>query len=303
MKMELPLSVQIETAMACNLRCPMCPVPTAKVNMEGRSAGIMSVATFDRIVDQISDKPRTIGLTMMGEPTLNKHLVYFVRKARERGHYVAMTTNGTLLDEKKSRELLAAGLNNMKVSFDGATKATYERIRIGADFDEVVANVKRFDAIRKEIGSDCVLGVHCIDSNLTHGELGAFEEMWAGIADSCDILKLQDWVGQMEIPPEFGFTPSPATEHIEGDAPIGCHLIWDVLSIAQTGSPIYCCFDYKLQSNLPSVHEKPLIDIWNDEIATERRKHETNTVDSAPCAGCGHWKNIKRMKEAAAIAA
>jgi organic radical activating enzyme len=303
LRLELPETVQIETAMACNLRCPMCPVPTAKTHMDGRKPGIMSLETFESLLEQISDKPRIIGLTMMGEPMLNKRLPVFIALGKERGHYMAMTTNGTLLDETRSRALLDAGLDMMKVSFDGATRGTYERIRIGAHFDTVISNVKAFDRLRKELGSECGLQIHCIESDLTRNEIDAFRSMWSGIADQCEILSLSDWVGQMTIPDEFGATAATASDvdddvAPDDDVPRGCHFLWDVLSISDSGHPVYCCFDYKHQSGLPSINEKPLLETWNDEFASERRKHEANTVDSAPCAGCAYWKQIKSRKEA-----
>jgi pyruvate-formate lyase-activating enzyme len=297
--LDLPAIVQIETAMACNLRCPMCPVPTSKTDMDGRAPGIMPVETFDAIMSQLSGRQRVIGLTMMGEPLINKHIVRFVRTAREHGHWVALTTNGTLLTEEKSRALLAAGLNMVKVSFDGATKETYERIRIGAEFSRVVENVKRFDALRKELGSTCQLEVHCIESDLTRAELDHFEAMWTGIADTPRVIQLSDWVGQMSIPAEFGKPPAPPEINA---AASGCHFLWDVLSISEKGKPVFCCFDYKQESDLPSVHEKSLIDTWNDEVAAERLRHIENRVHDGPCAKCPTWLRIKDHKEARAAA-
>jgi sulfatase maturation enzyme AslB (radical SAM superfamily) len=296
---ELPDTVQIETAMACNLRCPMCPVPTHKTHMDGRPAGAMPLATFERIIEQISDKPRVIGLTMMGEPMINKNLVQFVQIAKARGHYVAMTTNGTLLNEAKAKALLEAGIDMMKISFDGASKETYERIRIGADFDKVVANVRKFNDLRTELRASCQLQIHCIESDLTRSEISTFKEMWAGVADECQVIQLDNWVGQMDIPPEFGFNPAPEAPQAEAaEPPMGCHFLWNVLSISDRGSPIYCCFDYKLQSGLPTVHQKSLSDIWNDEVQAERERHIRNEVNSKPCQDCAHWVRIKKAKDA-----
>jgi organic radical activating enzyme len=297
---ELPLTVQIETAMACNLRCPMCPVPDSKIHMDGRGPGIMKIETYKEIIRQISDRPRAIGLTIMGEPLINKRIVEFVRIGKAAGHFMGLTTNATLLDEEISRKLLTAGLDSLTVSFDGAIKETFERIRIGAKFEAVIANVKTYFELRNEINPKSQLRLHCIVSDLTRDQQDAFKAMWAGIADNISFLTLDNWVGQLEIPSEFGFVGHDVT--MPEKAPIGCHLLWDVLSISNNGEPIYCCFDYKLKSGLPTVFEQPIATTWATEIAQERARHESNSVDRGPCLDCAHWKRLKAQKEMFATA-
>jgi wyosine [tRNA(Phe)-imidazoG37] synthetase (radical SAM superfamily) len=301
---ELPDIVQIETAMACNLRCPMCPVPESNSAMDGRKFGVMPLNVFAEIMNQISDKPRILGLTMMGEPLINKNIATFVRMAKERKHYVALTTNATLLTEKMSNDLLKAGLDMCKVSFDGATKETYQRIRIGADYNKVIQNVRRFAALRAKLKSTCQLQVHCIESGLTRHETKAFHELWKGIADETIIIGLNDWLGQFNLPPEFELQPSkpdaklqPAKPDTNSVPSKGCHFLSEVLSISDNGQVVYCCFDYKRHSGLPNLMEKTLIDIWNDEISTERHKHLNTLVDSNPCVSCPHWQGIKFSRE------
>jgi pyruvate-formate lyase-activating enzyme len=295
---ELPQIVQIETAMACNLRCPMCPVPDSKIHMDGRGPGIMKLETYREIIRQISGKPRTIGLTIMGEPLINKRVVEFVRIGKAAGHTIGLTTNATLLDEAMSEQLLSAGLDNLTVSFDGANKETFERIRIGASYESVIKNVKAYFELRNRINLKSKLHLNCILSDLTRDQQDAFKEMWAGIADHITFLTLDDWVGQLEIPAEFGFKATEPSDLPKLEkAPVGCHLLWDVLSISNNGEPIYCCFDYKLKSGLPTVFEQPIAKTWATEIAQERARHSSNSVDRGPCLDCAHWKRLKAQKE------
>jgi organic radical activating enzyme len=295
---SLPDIVQIESAMACNLRCLMCPVPTSKVNMDGRNAGIMKLDTYKEIIRQISDRPRTIGLTIMGEPLINKRIIDFVQIGKAAGHTMALTTNATLLTEQTSAGLLSAGLDSIAISFDGAEKATFERIRIGAKYETVVANVKRHFELRNKLNPRSQIHLHCIVSDLTRTQQEAFRTMWAGIADHIAFLTLDDWNGQMEIPTEFGFVEHaiPALEQ----PPVGCDLLWNVVSFSNNGEPIYCCNDYKLHSKLPSIFEQPIAKTWATEIAQERARHAGNAVDGGPCLECARWKRIKIQKERAA---
>jgi hypothetical protein len=83
---KLPDLVQTEIEMACNLRSPMCPIPFSKENMDGRGASVMKPDTYREIIPQISDCPRAIGLTIMGEPLINKPIVEFVKIGKAAGH-------------------------------------------------------------------------------------------------------------------------------------------------------------------------------------------------------------------------
>jgi len=71
-----------------------------------------------------------------------------VQQAKARGAFVELITNGTLLDENRSRQLIAAGLDRLWVSLDGATPESYTDVRLGAALPTVIANVERFRSLR-----------------------------------------------------------------------------------------------------------------------------------------------------------
>ncbi len=121
----LPKGIAIETIMGCNLRCPMCAVPNPETEMNGRKVTLMSRDLFQKIIDQISDRPRAVMLTIMGEPLLHPQIVDFVSITKQAGHHAALITNGTKLTREKSIALIEAGLDHLTMSVDGLTKATY----------------------------------------------------------------------------------------------------------------------------------------------------------------------------------
>jgi MoaA/NifB/PqqE/SkfB family radical SAM enzyme len=59
------------------------------------------------------------------------------------GAPVELITNGTLLHENLSRNLMAAGIDVLWLSLDGATPESYADVRLGALLPEVIANVSR----------------------------------------------------------------------------------------------------------------------------------------------------------------
>ncbi len=65
---------------------------------------------------------------------------------------VQISTNAALLNEKRARELMEAGLDRINIDIDGFTKETYEGIRRRLSFNQVMANTKRLLDLRGEMG-------------------------------------------------------------------------------------------------------------------------------------------------------
>jgi MoaA/NifB/PqqE/SkfB family radical SAM enzyme len=87
-----------------------------------------------------------------GEPLAHPNIVEMVRQAKALGSPVELITNGTLLTEEMSRRLIAAGLDMLWVSLDGATPESYADVRLGDALPEVLANLRIFRKARR--GSD-----------------------------------------------------------------------------------------------------------------------------------------------------
>src|SRR5579872_2641518 len=204
---SLPDLIYVEMAMACNFGCKMCPVPESRKLMDGRVPSIMKPDTFSLVLQSIRDRPRHLWLTQLGEPMLNKHLTDYVKAAKSSGHHVGFTTNGSMMTETKARDLLLAGVDHVVFSFDGATKKTFEKIRIGGNFDEVVANIKGFAAMNGRLRSPenrCMVQVDMIVSDMTEPEVGDFHAMWKDVATLTQAIPIDDWAGQLDLPSDFG---------------------------------------------------------------------------------------------------
>jgi radical SAM protein with 4Fe4S-binding SPASM domain len=147
----LPDELQLEVTSACNLRCAMCLVrykpPVNKL------AGAMTFDLFRRIVEDVPTL-RRLTLQGLGEPLLSPYLLDMVRLARRHGITVGFNSNATLLTRRRADELVAAGLDWLHVSLDGATARTYEGIREGADFGTVLANLRGLVAAKRAAGSE-----------------------------------------------------------------------------------------------------------------------------------------------------
>ena len=133
----LPSVLDIEPTTTCNLKCKMCQVPMGYLGNFH-----LGLDDFKNIIDQLPHLLR-IKLQGMGEPFLNRYFFEMVDYACSRGITVGTTTNGMLVDEKKCRAIIDSGLDEIYFSLDGATRETFEEIRAGAEFEVVIANIKR----------------------------------------------------------------------------------------------------------------------------------------------------------------
>jgi MoaA/NifB/PqqE/SkfB family radical SAM enzyme len=67
---------------------------------------------------------------------------------------LSVSTNGTLIDEEWAERLVRIPFSSVTVSIDGGTRATYNRLRRGADLDHVLANVDRIQRWKATRGSE-----------------------------------------------------------------------------------------------------------------------------------------------------
>lgn len=138
--------VYVEATNACNLACRMCVR-----GVWDEPTGQMSAATFTRIIEGLRcfSPPPDVFFGGYGEPLAHPHIVDMVAQAKATGASVELITNGTLLSRDLSRRLIAAGLDGLWVSLDGARAESYADVRLGAALPEVLSNIRAFRDSRR----------------------------------------------------------------------------------------------------------------------------------------------------------
>jgi MoaA/NifB/PqqE/SkfB family radical SAM enzyme len=137
---------QVESAIACNLNCIMCP--WREIAKRATAQGIMTAEIWEAIQPYLS-QVQSVDFTGGGEPLLQPRLAEWIADATKAGCETGFLSNGLLLKEEKLKEILDAGINWICISMDGATAEMYNKIRIGSNFERVcenVANIARFRA-------------------------------------------------------------------------------------------------------------------------------------------------------------
>lgn len=159
--------VYIEPTSKCNLSCRTCIR-----NVWDEKMGKMSNATFKRILDGIKELgyPPSIFFGGFGEPLSHPHIVDMVAEAKKFCSKVELITNGMLLNEKLSIDLIEAGLDTLWVSVDGAKPESYADVRIGAALPEIFKNIKQYRhqyVLRKWVDPDIGLAFVAMKRNIS----------------------------------------------------------------------------------------------------------------------------------------
>ena len=145
----LPRSLYLETSSRCNSRCETCIL-----TFGGREPQKdLLWPQFRRVVDQFPVLDRVL-LHGIGEPLLNRDLIRMIVHLKARGATVLFNSNVITLGPRRRRELIDSGLDELRVSLDATTRATYARVRGVDAYPRVVANLEALAEAKRNAGAD-----------------------------------------------------------------------------------------------------------------------------------------------------
>jgi MoaA/NifB/PqqE/SkfB family radical SAM enzyme len=176
--------IYVEPTTACNLRCRTCIR-----NVWDEPIGHMTAANFAAVLSGIRalPAPPTVIFGGFGEPFVHPDLLDMLREAKRTEARVEVITNGTLLDEARTRALIDLGVDGLWVSMDGASPECYAGVRVEGDLAAVMANLERLRDVKITLRSQLPrLGI-------------AFVAMKRNLAELPEVLKLEYRIGAREF--------------------------------------------------------------------------------------------------------
>ena len=179
-KLNLPQNLYLEVTNRCDLKCKACIL--YKGSWE--SPRDITLDELIRITDQLPELEQ-IALHGIGEPLLNKDLPAMIRHLKNRNVFVRFNSNGILLDERQQNDLIAAGLDELRISLDAASPQGYKAMRNSNKFDQIVKNLRSFvDLIRHDPVSHPKLSLWYLGTRENIAELPDFIRLAASISVS-----------------------------------------------------------------------------------------------------------------------
>jgi len=280
--LRAPLFVWWDITYQCNLRCKHC------YSNSGLPAN-NELATDEvrKIIDQLVEMKVFYIYFLGGEPFIRKDFLEIADHCRELGMSVMVNTNGWFIDYDLARKIKKVGIHHIRVSIDGATAATHDRIRgVKGSFQKALSAIEALKKVEvpvigisptvmKENFSEAPL---IIDLAFKHGvsEIQLVQLCSTGRGKQVKSIsieqlkhlrrtvakKKEEYFNRLEV----GATPGILEECLsctlkQGNRPtmIGCLAGRGALNISPEGLTMPCLLDRKVIGNLRQISFK---EIW-----------------------------------------
>jgi len=285
---EFPLFLQVETNQICNLKCPACPIGIPEAHEKYITRDKMPWETFEKIVLE-GEKYQCPSIEPQGtnEPLLDRDLEKYIRFATDHGFIdIMMNTNATLLTESRARSMLKSGITRLRFSLDAASKETYEKVRVGGEYETTIGNIENFLKIRKQENYSLpVVGVNFCKTSFNEHEEEKFVDTWI---DKVDFIVIQEFQ-----PPELEnsyteFLPSTSKYREKIVSQFHCQQPWQRVLVTNKGEVCPCCAFFRTELSLGNIKDKSIHDYWNsEEMKNLRQIHKSgNFQENEWCKRC-----------------
>ncbi len=281
----MDVTIDFEVTNRCNATCHFCP------RDQTPHQGLMSKEVFDqglaRAIEfratslDLLDKDCSISLCGLGEPLLNKLAPYMVEQVKAAGFRCAMSSNGSILDERRATELLDAGLDQICLNV-GDKDDDYEQI-YSLPFEKTRDNVARFIELAED---RCEVAMVLVDHRRDADHIEEMREYWRQFGVSAfiqyDIINRGGalFVDAMQYEQATAMTSAVAMLEEFVDQP-ACAVPFGFLFIGYDGNYYLCCSDWKKEVPLGTVFDASFLDITKAKL-----DHVKNR--SIVCRTCNH---------------
>ncbi len=267
-----PLHIDIEVTSLCNLRCPFCATTYDGLKIRN---GFMKWETVKKVLDEAEEHGAySCKFNMRGEPLLHKELGRFIKYAKQKGMIdVFFNTNGVLLTEDNAKMLIDSGLDRLTISFEGFEKTMYEKNRVGANFEKVVANVERLKNLRDRLNyTKPKIRIQAVLIPEIENKIDEFIDFWKDRVDQVSYNEMLD-----NVPGKIKPVKSPWI----------CPFLYQRIMIMWDGTITTCSNDFYGKSAMGNIHSTTIKNCWVSSIERLRNLHKAGDAHKIEaCAKC-----------------
>lgn len=310
-----PQTIEIEITTRCHLRCIIC-----EHTYWSEAPRNMSLDEFKKIVDQFP-KLKWLGITGIGSNFLNKDFISMLRYVKSKSVYVEFFDTFDLIDEENAEKLISVGVNKIWMSIDAATAETYNKIRVGTDFNKVMNNLCKFIELKiKHKTPFPEIWFHYIINKYNYQELPEFVKLVSSVIKKnanlatmiyfTNILHFKDVEHlRVSLPPEIKKVTELTAkkygiylgwnENINPTRPVCQCTRWTEPFILATGHVQPCCAineantrRYQKEKSLGNLLEIDFHEIWKKNYRELIKKIHSNEFPEI----CKHCRNFIHEK-------
>lgn len=295
---DFPIHLNIALNDSCNLKCKCCilSVPINKRKFKP-AIGKVSKEDFKKLLSEgVSYGLRSIEFGAINEPTISSDLHEYISIAKDCGIIDLMiTTNANLLDTSMSEKLIKSGLTWIAFSVDAFTEETYNKIRIGGNFQKVMKNICNFLEIKKELNTITPITRMCfLKTKINYHELNDFIKYWINKVNVVSVQKLINTHYGYDDKDNFNSELSLISE--DNPNTENCPSPFQRLVIRNNGDILPCCSFFAYDFKIGNIYERSLYEIWNSkEFKKLREKINSPIFSEKPevCQLCIKGRIIK----------
>lgn len=285
-----PSQIIVDVSQLCNLKCIHCPYPTVSKE-DWWNFDQLDPKVHKKLIDEVASDGNGIcqyvRYTANGEPLLNREFMEMVHYAGQQlsptDTQINVTTNGTVLTDKKANLLIDAPIDVIDISIDAYSEEAYAKIRKG-NLRKVRANVENLIKLIRERNAKTKVVISFIEQPLNSGEAGQFQDYWESQgADRVVIRQLHTAAGAV---------PKPGGAGDEAER-YPCLYPWERVTLAPDGNLYFCPQDWVHGSKIGDYAKTSIKEIWRGPMMTSlRMAHlENNFAKHSFCGQCPDWQH------------
>ncbi len=271
-------SINLELTSNCNLFCEFCPLNTA---MEREKGIEMPFECFKNIIDQAKELGLSrVYLFLFGEPLLCSWFEKGIDYCGEKGiQDIHITTNGALLNERKSEAVLR-NVAGITFSVTGVSQKVYECFqgyKSRFSLEVIERNIKKFIELRDKRNKYVPINLYYALDKRSIPEWRMFYNKWVHVVDELVFADMQEYdlthfkLNNGKI--------RPCSEIIARNK----------LNFLSNGEVTVCCEDFNTRLSLGNVKASSVGELWNNKKGKDLRKIFQNlNFSSLPsvCQNC-----------------
>lgn len=283
--LRTPFSLHVFPSYHCNFRCVYCLHSLKDKQLKERrfKRQHMPIIAYTKAIDSLKefpDKLKTIIFAGHGEPLLHKQIWFMVDYAKRASvaERIEIVTNGSLLTREMSDNLIDAGLDLLRVSVQGVTDESYQRVS-GTKFkvSTLVENLTYFYEHRKSTR---------IQTKITNigGDAELFYKLFKPISDEANVEYLIPFIKEIDhtkLTDDLTHCKHGSTQTSKI-----CSMPFHMLALEPNGNVVPCC-----NSEVPRVYgkiiDKSLKRVWDSKKREEfLRMQLTDLTKNEVCKRC-----------------
>ena len=323
--LKKPFKIEIEHTTICNKKCVFCchNHPDQEIKQEQ-----MPFEKYKKIIDDIPSL-RWINIAGIGSAFLHRDFVGMIEYVSNKNLNVNFVDEFDFFTEEHSRKIIELGVNSLYISFDGATKKTYESIKGGCDYDKALSNIRTLLRLKEEMKSPFpAIHFRFIVNKNNYMEMPDYIEMIHSLKNRGTRSRVE-FIGLIvfpnvesyyipieEIPEDviaetyekaLKYNINLHFSHVAGKlASMTRCTKWTEPFILVTGDVIQCCAvlmqtnrSFLIDNSFGNVNEKSFYEIWNSERYKNFRKQVVTGNAEVPiiCKECCAYDTDERANK------